>query len=93
MDALLNVSIPLWAVLAYMVLMCIVQALPRPTEESSPGFIFLYRFLHLISMNVALFVDPTKKLKAEMVDAADVHSLAVKQEQNAKNQAMAAGQQ
>jgi hypothetical protein len=66
MDALLNVSIPLWALAAYMVLMCMVQALPRPTEKSSPGFIFFYRFAHLISMNIALFADPTKKLKAEL---------------------------
>lgn len=66
MDALLNMSIPLWALLAYMVLMCAVQSMPRPDAGASPGYVWAYRFLHLLCMNLALFADPLKKLKSEI---------------------------
>jgi hypothetical protein len=68
MDALLNVSIPLWALAAYMVFMCAVSALPRPSEKSHPGYVWAFAFVHLLSMNLALFADPMKKFKSEMPD-------------------------
>ena len=70
MDTLLNVSIPLWALIAYMVLMCAVQAMPRPDPTANSGYVWAYRFLHLLCMNLALFTDPLKKLKGELPEAA-----------------------
>lgn len=63
MDELLTMSIPLWAIGAYLVFMCAVQTMPRPTEQASFGYVWAYRFLHLLCMNLALFIDPAKKLK------------------------------
>jgi len=63
MEQLLNVSIPLWAVAAYLVFQCFVQALPRPEEGSSKLYIWAYQFAHLLCMNLALVIDTTKKLK------------------------------
>lgn len=56
------VAIPLWAIIVWIVFMCAVQALPRPTANDSRWYIFLYRFGHLLSMNIALALDPKKKL-------------------------------
>ncbi|MEN6532229.1 MAG: hypothetical protein ABFD60_13115 [Bryobacteraceae bacterium] len=63
MNELLSATIPLWAILAYLVFMCGVQTMPRPTKRSGAGYVWAYRFLHLLCMNLALFLDPMKKLK------------------------------
>ena len=57
---LLQHPIPLWAILAYAVYMAVVQALPRPEASDGKGYVFLYQFLHLLAMNLALVVDPKK---------------------------------
>lgn len=66
MSELLSVSVPAWMLLAYLSYMCAVQAMPRPTEQAGPGYVWLYRFAHLLSMNLQLFLDPMKKLRAEL---------------------------
>ncbi len=60
-DGLWAVAIPLWALVVWVVFMCAVQALPRPTLTDSKWYIFLYRFGHLLSLNIALVLDPKKK--------------------------------
>ena len=65
MNELMNIQIPLWAVAAYMVFMCAVQTLPRPLEGANPFYVWVYGFLHLLCLNLALVLDPTKKLKQE----------------------------
>jgi hypothetical protein len=63
MNDLLTTPIPLWWAFAYMIFMCAVQTLPRPEQNASPLYIWIFGFLHLLCMNLALFVDPAKKLK------------------------------
>lgn len=64
MDVLMNVSIPLWALLAYLVFMCAVQALPRPVEgQAAAWYVWFYSFSHLLCMNLTLVIDPLKKLR------------------------------
>ena len=65
MDAFMNMAVPLWAVLAYLLFMCAVQALPRPEQGSPPFYIWVYQFTHLLCMNLSLVFDPAKKLKSE----------------------------
>jgi hypothetical protein len=65
MEQLLNLNIPIWALLAYMVFMCLVQALPRPAGRSNQFYVWVYSFLHLLSCNLALFMDPAKKLQTQ----------------------------
>ena len=62
---LLQTGIPVWIVLSWMVFCCAVQALPRPTSASALWYIFLYRFMHGLSMNIQLFLDPTNRNKKE----------------------------
>lgn len=57
-----SVTIPLWAVVAWVVFMCAVQALPRPSSNSPGVYVFLYQFGHLLALNLALVFDPKKKL-------------------------------
>jgi ABC-type multidrug transport system permease subunit len=65
------VEIPLWIIASWIVFMCAVQALPRPTTDDPRWYIFLYRFGHLLSMNIALALDPKKKLPQISDDAAE----------------------
>ena len=61
-----EIAIPLWVVFSYMVFMCMVQALPRPAEgKSSPFYVWVYQFAHLLCMNLSLVFDPEKKLKLD----------------------------
>jgi hypothetical protein len=64
MDQTPHISIPLWALIAYIVYMCAVQALPRPSQNSVPWYVFLYRFMHGLALNLALIVDPKKRMPA-----------------------------
>lgn len=57
---ILNQQIPLWVALVYLVYTAAVQALPRPDATSGKGYVFLYSFLHLLGMNLALAFDPKK---------------------------------
>lgn len=53
-------QIPLWMVLAYGVFMAAVQALPRPTNGDTKMYVFMYQFLHLLSVNIVLALKPKK---------------------------------
>ena len=65
MNELMNVQVPLWLLALYGVFMCFVQSIPRPEATDSRIYITVYRFLHLLCINIQLFFDPTKKLKTE----------------------------
>jgi hypothetical protein len=58
---LLQYDIPIWILLAYMVFMAAVQALPRPSETSSARYTWLFQFLHLLSANIKIAADPRKR--------------------------------
>jgi hypothetical protein len=64
-NELLNLQIPLWGLVAYMVFMCAVQTLPRPAENSPALYVWLYGFLHLLCCNLALVLDPAKKFQSQ----------------------------
>jgi hypothetical protein len=51
---------PLECFSAYVVFMAAVQALPRPTEASGALYVWLYRFLHLLAVNLRLAAKPRK---------------------------------
>lgn len=57
---LLQQGVPFWALGAYLIFMAAVQALPRPDEDSSKFYVWMYSFLHLLSINVKLAIDPRK---------------------------------
>lgn len=44
----------LYTLIAYWIFNAAVQALPKPGENASPYYVFLFNFAHLLSANVGL---------------------------------------
>ncbi len=60
---LLNYDVPLWVLAAYVTFCAAVQALPRPGAASAGWYVWLFSFLHILAANVALALDPKKRIE------------------------------
>jgi hypothetical protein len=71
MNSFFTHGIPIWYVLVYMIYMAAVQSLPRPDETSGKLYVFLYGFMHLLSINLNLAFDPRKQSDTAIIAKSD----------------------
>ena len=50
---ILGYPIPLWLLLIYMAASSAIGALPKPTEQSSTFYVWLFQFLNLFASNIS----------------------------------------